>query len=55
MAVQAIPRRPLVLIGQGWRDTFAGLYHAQSDYFGESHRAMLQFSPTVDEAARLLE
>jgi len=55
MAVQAIPLRPLVLIGQGWRDTFAGLYTAQREYFAESHRALLQFAPTVEEAVRLLQ
>lgn len=55
MAVQAIPRRPLVLIGQGWRDSIAGLYSAQSDYFAESHRAFLQFATGVEEAVRLLQ
>lgn len=55
MAVQAAPRRPLVLIGQGWRDTFAGLYTAQSAYFAENHRAFLQFASGIEEAVRLIQ
>lgn len=50
MVVDAVPRRPLVLIGRGWRVTIDGLFSAQKDYFAEHIRALLQYAPTVEDA-----
>lgn len=55
MIIQAIPRRPLALIGQGWRDSFAGLFSSNGAYFPETHREMLFFASSLEEALEFIE
>jgi uncharacterized protein (TIGR00730 family) len=50
MAIQAIPRRPLVLIGAGWEATFLCLFKAQAAYLRLGDQQMLTFVDTVDDA-----
>jgi uncharacterized protein (TIGR00725 family) len=55
MIVDALPRRPLVLIGPGWQSVFDQAYAELSDYFAVNQRALLRFSPNVKSAVTLLE
>lgn len=55
MLIDAIPRRPLILVGQGWRKTMNSFYAAQGGYISEASRAVLSFASDIDEAVELLE
>jgi len=52
--INAIPPRPLILIGAGWLETMRLFMHNFARYIPESQRAILQFMPTVDAAVDLL-
>lgn len=54
MIIEAVPHRPLILVGQGWKNTIHTLFHEQDSYIGDPQRRLLTFSPTVEEAAALL-
>ena len=54
MIIEAVPHRPLILVGQGWKNTIDTLFHEQDSYIGDPQRRLLTFSPTVEEAAALL-
>ena len=54
MIVEALPRRPLILIGCGWQSVFDQAYSALSDYYVAKQRALLQFAPDVETAVNLL-
>lgn len=49
--VAAIPKRPLILIGKGWRKIFTSLEVEQKGYIAAKDHSLLQF---VDEAADAL-
>ncbi|HEY3311875.1 MAG TPA: LOG family protein [Anaerolineales bacterium] len=55
MIVDAIPRRPLILVGHGWQSMFDQAYRDLGDYFITNQRALIQFSPNVHSAAQLLD
>jgi uncharacterized protein (TIGR00725 family) len=55
MIVDAIPRRPLILIGNGWRSIFDQAYAQLSDYFVNTQRALILFSPDIHTAVHLLD
>jgi uncharacterized protein (TIGR00730 family) len=55
MLVEAIPARPLILIGLGWKSVFAQLFAAQGPYIAPRHRSLLTFVDTIEEAATLLD
>jgi uncharacterized protein (TIGR00730 family) len=55
MIVDAIPHKPLILVGAGWKETIACFYAAQGGYVSESGRALLYFAANVDEAFELLQ
>ncbi len=55
MIVDAIPRKPLILIGNGWRSIFDQAYTQLSDYFVNNQRALIQFSPEIHAAVQLLK
>ncbi len=48
MIVEAAPRRRLILVGDGWRSTFEGLFGSMDGYFPAAHRSLLTF---VSDAA----
>jgi uncharacterized protein (TIGR00725 family) len=54
MIVDAIHRRPLILVGHGWNSMFDQAYAELNDYFVENQRALIQFSPDIQSAVRLL-
>lgn len=55
MIVEAAPKRKLILIGEGWRSTFACLFDSMTGYFPKSYQSMLTFTSTIDEAINELE
>ncbi len=55
LIVEAIPSRPLILVGEGWKDTIASFYAAQGGYVPEKSRKLLSFAADVDEAFNLLQ
>ena len=52
MIVDAIPRRPLVLVGHGWQSMFDQAYSELNDYFIENQRKLIQFAPDIQTAVR---
>jgi uncharacterized protein (TIGR00730 family) len=54
MIVDAIHRRPLILVGHGWQSILDQAYFEMGDYFVESQRAILLLSPDIYDAVRLL-
>jgi predicted Rossmann-fold nucleotide-binding protein len=54
MIVSAIPARPLILVGEGWRQVFLTFYEAQSHYIPERQRELLLFAPDTSCAVELL-
>ena len=54
MIVDAIHRRPLILVGHGWNSMFDQAYTELKDYFAENQRALIRFSPDVQSAVQLL-
>jgi uncharacterized protein (TIGR00730 family) len=51
---QALPPRPLILIGSGWRETFSSFRETQSRYIPNDQWALLSFSDNVSDAVRML-
>ncbi len=54
MIVDSIHRRPLILVGQGWKSVFDQAYHELNDYFVENQRSMIQFAPEIQKAVSFL-
>jgi uncharacterized protein (TIGR00730 family) len=46
----AIHPRPLILIGEGWKDMFERWYTTNEAYIPPSHRQLISFAPDVHEA-----
>jgi uncharacterized protein (TIGR00730 family) len=55
LLINAVPPRPLLLIGQGWQDTIDAFTRSLSDYFPGHERNWLNFSPDVEAAVRALD
>ncbi len=55
MIIEAIPQRPLILVGPGWRDTMQSFYTAQGGYVSEVSRNLLTFVNNVDEAFEFIQ
>ena len=55
MQIDAMPARPLILIGPGWEKVFDTLLKELPSYIPEEHRPLLQFAPNVEAAVELLE
>ncbi len=54
MQIEAIPIRPLILVGEGWRATFAAMYANMGEYTLEKHRSLVTFAPDVRAAYDIL-
>jgi len=50
MQIQAIPVRPMVLVGIGWQLAFQKMFSELDSYFTPDHRKLLIFSPDVKYA-----
>jgi len=55
MIVEALPRRPLILVGRGWQSMLDQAYAEMGEYFSENQRLLVQFAPDVETAVQLLE
>ena len=55
MIVSALPRRPLILIGDGWQRVFDQVFNGLGDYTPDRQRVLLDFAPDVNTAIRRLE
>ncbi len=56
LIIQALPPRPLILIGSGWQTVLDQAFYTElDDYIPESQRAHLQFASDIETAVKLLE
>ena len=54
-AIGAINARPLVVIGEGWKQTFEAFFTGQNASVNASTRAILQFAADADGAVALIQ
>ncbi len=54
MIIGALQKRPLILIGEGWRSVFDGLFRELGPYSPAGQRELLQFTPDVSTAVKML-
>lgn len=55
MTVEALPRKPLILIGRGWRSTFDQFFGEFEGYMPARQKELLYFAGDVREAVKTLE
>ncbi|MFZ5923444.1 MAG: LOG family protein [Chloroflexota bacterium] len=55
MIVESLPRRPLVLVGDGWQSVFDQLYNAFDVYIPDSQRELVRFAKDVETAVERVE
>ena len=55
MIVDALHRRPLILVGRGWQSTFDQFFQELGSYMTAQQREILQFAPDVPTAVKMLE
>lgn len=55
MSIDAMPHKPLVLVGQGWQDAITGFYQAQDGYVSDASRALVSFAADVDQAFSMVQ
>jgi uncharacterized protein (TIGR00730 family) len=53
--IQALPPRPLILVGMGWQQSMEIFTNNFSAYIPETQRRLLQFAPDGDKAVELLK
>jgi uncharacterized protein (TIGR00730 family) len=54
LLIDAVPPKPLILIGMAWKNVFEQLFIDQSLYIKENDRKWLQFADTVETAVSML-
>ncbi|PWH17181.1 MAG: DNA-binding protein [Anaerolineae bacterium] len=54
MIVESLPRRPLVLVGEGWQAVFDQFFRSLSHYIPERQREFLRFAQDVETAAKMV-
>lgn len=54
MIVESLPRRPLVLVGDGWQSVFDQFFHSFSTYMPRNPEEGLLFAKDVETAAKLV-
>ena len=54
MIVGSLPRRPLILVGEGWKRVWTEFYAQLSDYSPPAQRELLAFAGTALAAADML-
>lgn len=55
MIIESLPRRPLTLIGRGWRSMFDQFFLEHDVYTPAEHRELLYFAVDVQTAVKKLE
>jgi uncharacterized protein (TIGR00725 family) len=54
LIIAAVPSRPLILVGDGWREVFSTLFTAQGQYLHARERDFLSFAEDIHQAVSLL-
>ncbi len=54
MLIRAIPRKPMILVGDGWKTIFDSLFNAQNTYIASHDREMLSYAVDIKSALELL-
>jgi predicted Rossmann-fold nucleotide-binding protein len=55
MIVESLPRRPLILIGSGWRNTFDQFFRELDVYTSAIQRELVGFADDIDTAVKMLD
>lgn len=55
MIIESLPKKPLILIGSGWKNTLDSFFNGFESYMSLSQRELLYFAKNVNEAVKLLE
>jgi len=55
MIIESLHRRPLILIGDGWRSVFDQVFERLAQYSHASQNELLRFAPDVDTAVQMLD
>lgn len=55
MIIDSLPRRPLILIGNGWQSVIDQVYASMDSYVSASQRELVQFAVDNQTATRMLE
>jgi uncharacterized protein (TIGR00725 family) len=55
MIVEALHRRPLILIGDGWQSVFDQVFTRLAQFTPDSQRLLLRFAPDTYTAVQMLE
>jgi uncharacterized protein (TIGR00730 family) len=54
MIVNALPVKPLILEGAGWKSVIDSLFNSFQEYIPQNQRNLLQFAPDIRAAVQLL-
>lgn len=54
MIIQALHRRPLILIGDGWQSVFDQVFTKLGTYTSPAQQELVQFAPDIETAVRML-
>lgn len=55
MQIGALPKRPLILVGPGWKKVLDSFFKQFPSYVPEEDRPMLSYAETVEAAAEMLK
>lgn len=55
LVVESIHRRPLILVGEGWRAIFNQVFETTGEYTSEKAKILLLFAEDMESAVKLLE
>jgi hypothetical protein len=55
LIVEALPPRPLILVGSGWQSTFDQFFKEFESYMPIRQRELIYFAEDVKTAVKLLE
>lgn len=54
MQIDAIPVRPLILVGNGWKSTFSTFYREQENYLAAGSKQFIQFADGIEQILQSL-
>ena len=55
MVIEALQKRPLILIGTGWKSAFDQIFSSMTDYTGLPQQQLLKFAPDVKSALKMID
>ena len=55
MVIQASPKKPLILFGNGWKNAIRTLFRTFDDFIPQKQRSFLMFASSIEEVIPLLE